>query len=221
MARVRPFLDFDVTSPFSPSSTSLPTLKHTFTNHVPPHHRHPLPSHIVSTLPVFPPFLFLISFFLHSLRSSLVLPARLNSTSAAKPPADSSATQQQHPSSSSAGNTTSHSPNASQHNSKKDPLKDKQEAEAAEAGPAVAEGKYGPGAPVRLFSPFLPFFSSFLRLLTLPFGIRSRETTLRERRRPRTGSRRASRARSKVVVRNCCKYMSSILLPVRRFHLLS
>ncbi|GAA6044036.1 hypothetical protein JCM8097_001381 [Rhodosporidiobolus ruineniae] len=69
--------------------------------------------------------------------------------SAAKAPADHSATQQQHGGSSTPkGNRTSPQASASEYNAPKDPLKDKQEAEAAEAGPAVADGQYGGGAVV-------------------------------------------------------------------------
>ncbi|GAA6021268.1 hypothetical protein JCM10207_002597 [Rhodosporidiobolus poonsookiae] len=77
-------------------------------------------------------------------------PSLFNATSAASAPPDHSATQSQHPTGpkNGKGNTTAHTASASQHNAPKDPLKDKQEAEAAEAGPAVADGQYGPGNTV-------------------------------------------------------------------------
>lgn len=125
----------------------------------------------MSTSPVFLPFASAHSVLLPSLRPSFTrLPARLNSTSAATPPKENSATQQQHPIGSeegtTRGNTTSHSPNASEHNIPKDELKDQQEAEAAEAGGAVAEGKYGPGGAVRPV--FVVFLSLFPRLPLVP-----------------------------------------------------
>ncbi|GAA5984513.1 hypothetical protein JCM11641_007007 [Rhodosporidiobolus odoratus] len=72
----------------------------------------------------------------------------LNAASATHAPPEHSATKQQHGNSAPGkgkGNTTSHSTSATDYNSPKDPLKDKQEAEAAEAGPAAADAQYGGG----------------------------------------------------------------------------
>ncbi|GAA5838015.1 hypothetical protein JCM11251_006824 [Rhodosporidiobolus azoricus] len=69
---------------------------------------------------------------------------------AATSPTDHSASSQQHPDSSAStkGNTTSPEVSATDQNAPKDASKDKMEAEAAAAGPEVADAQYGPGNAV-------------------------------------------------------------------------
>ncbi|GAA5886541.1 hypothetical protein JCM6882_001681 [Rhodosporidiobolus microsporus] len=69
---------------------------------------------------------------------------------AATSPSDHSASQSKHPDTSARtkGTTTSHEVSATDQNAPKDGTKDKMEAEAAQAGPEVAEAQYGPGNAV-------------------------------------------------------------------------